>query len=69
MSEETKVMEMDRIAYSIILNSLINMKNDLREQEKETDLVDKVILKIIKAPSKQRKGVFHRKKEKSYETR
>lgn len=68
MEDEKRVMEVDKIAYAIILNSLINMKNELRQQEKETDLIDKVIVKIAKAPAKK-KGVFHRKKESRYETR
>ena len=69
MEDDKKIMEVDRVAYAIILNSLINMKNEMREQEKETDLIDKVIVKIIKAPSKQKKGVFHKKKEARNEAR
>ena len=68
MEDEKRVMEVDKIAYAIILNSLINMKNELRQQEKETDLIDKVIVKIAKSPT-NKKGVFHRKKESRYETR
>ena len=68
MESGKKVMEMDRVAYAIILNSLLSMKNELRQQEKETDLVDKVIIKIVNAPAKKN-GVFHRKKERSHETR
>lgn len=68
MGDEKRIMEMDRVAYAIILNSLLNMKNELRQQEKETDLVDKVILKLANAPSKQ-KGIFHRKKGDRNETR
>jgi hypothetical protein len=69
MKDEKRVVEMDRIVYAIILNSLLSMKNELRQQEKETDLIDKVIIKIAKAPSKKQKGIFHRKKGDSYETR
>lgn len=68
MEDKKRVMEMDRVAYAIILNSLLSMKNELRQQEKETDLIDKVIIKIVNAPSKQN-GRFHRKKGDSYETR
>ena len=64
MEDEKKVMELDRTAYAIILNSLIDMKNNMRKQEKETDLIDKVIVKIIKAPSKQKKGYFQKKRGK-----
>lgn len=61
MSDEKRVMEMNRMEYAIILNSLINMKNELHKQEKETDLIDKVIRKTIKSPSKQKNGIFHKK--------
>ncbi len=46
---------MDRIVYAIIINSLLSMKNELRQQEKETDLIDKVIIKVAKAPSKNKR--------------
>lgn len=68
MKDEKRLMEMDRVAYAIILNSLINMKNELRNQDKETDLVDKVIVKLANAPSKN-KGLFHKKREIRNETR
>ena len=69
MENEKRVIEMDRVVYAIILNSLLSMKNELRQQEKETDLIDKVIIKIAKAPSKKQKGIFYRKKGDSHETR
>ncbi len=68
MEDEKRVVEMDRVVYSIILNSLLSMKKELSSQEKETDLIDKVIIKVAKAPSKQ-KGIFHRKKGDRNETR
>lgn len=68
MKEEKRVMEVDTVAYAIIFNSLVNMKNELRQQNKETDLIDKVIIKIAKAQSKQ-KGIFHKKKGARNETR
>lgn len=69
MKNEKRIMEIDRVAYTIILNSLFKMKNELQEQQKETDLINKVIVNIIKAPSKQKIGIFsNRKKNKDYET-
>ena len=64
MEDEKRVVEMDRIVYAIIINSLLSMKNELRQQEKETDLI-----KVAKAPSKKQKGIFHRKKGDRDETR
>ena len=69
MKNEKRIMEIDRVAYAIILNTLFKMKNELQEQQKETDLINKVIVNIIKAPSKQKIGIFsNRKKNKDYET-
>ena len=69
MKNEKRIMEIDRVAYAIILNSLFKMKNELQEQQKETDLINKVIVNIIKAPSKQKIGIFsNRKNNKDYET-
>ena len=34
MEDEKRVVEMDRIFYAIIINSLLSMKNELRQQEK-----------------------------------
>ena len=60
MSDEKRVMEMNRMEYEIILNSLINMKNEMHKQEKETDLIDKVFWNTIKSPSNQKNGLFHK---------
>lgn len=69
MSTDTRVMEMDKVEYAIIINSLMSMRNALQQEEKETDLVDKVIRKAIKLPTKQ-KGIFHKAKgSKCYEAR
>ena len=68
MEDKKRIMEIDRVAYGIILNSLVSMKNELKKQEKETDLIDKVIIKIVNAPSKK-KGIFHSKKERRPEPR
>ena len=61
MEDDKKVMELDRTTYAVILNSLIDMKNNMRKKEVETDIIDKVIVKVIKEPSKQKKGIFKRK--------
>lgn len=73
MEDEKRVMEIDEIEFAIIINALMSMRNALLEEKKETDLVDKVIRKTIKAPSKEKskeKGKFHKKKrDDSYESR
>ena len=61
MEDDKRVMELDRATYAVILNSLIDMKNNMRKKEVETDIIDKVIVKVIKAPTKQKKGICKRK--------
>ena len=70
MNTDTRVMEMDKVEYAIILNSLMNMRNSLKQEEKETDLVDKVIRKTLKLSPKQKGGLFYKMKRKdNYESR
>lgn len=63
MEKNTRVMEMSQVEYAIIINSLMNMRNTLKQEEKATDLVDKVIRKTLKLSPKQ-KGIFYKMKRK-----
>ncbi len=71
MNKQTnmRTMEIDKNEYAIILNALISMRNALRQEQKETDLVDKVIVKTVKAPSKKNRGIFKMKRKDSNDTR
>lgn len=70
MNTDTRVMEMNQVEFAIIVNALMNMRNTLKQEEKETDLVDKVIRKTIKLSPKQKGGLFYKMKRKEdYETR
>ena len=71
MSTQTNIrmMEIDKAEYAIILNALVSMHNALKQEEKDTDLVDKVILKTVKAPSKKNKGIFKMKRKDNNDTR
>ena len=71
MNKQTnmRTMEIDKNEYAIILNALISMRNALRQEQKETDLVDKVIVKTVKAPSKKNRGIFKMKRKDSIDTR
>ena len=68
MNDEKRVMEIDQSEFAIIINALMNLRNNLKQEEKETDLIDKVIRKTIKCPSKQN-GIFHKKRNDDYESR
>ena len=62
MNDEKRVMEMDKVEFAIIVNALMSMRTALLQEQKETDLVDKVIRKTIKTPTKQKKGIFYKAK-------
>ena len=66
--EEKRVIEMNQKDFAIIINALMNMRKNMLQEQKETDLVDKVIRTTIKAPAKP-KGIFHKKRREIYETR
>lgn len=67
---DKRLMEMNQTDYAIIINALMNMRNSLLKEQQETDIIDKVIRKTIKAPSKEKKEIFHKFKRKdAYETR
>ncbi len=70
MVDEKRVMEIDKREFAIIINALMSLRNAMLQEQQETDLVDKVIKKTLKAPSKK-KGIFFKGKVRNdrYETR
>ena len=46
-------MTLDRYEHSVVVNALNEMRNDLLEEERPTDIVDEVLLKVIDAPAKK----------------
>lgn len=68
MEDEKKVMELNQKDFAIVINALMNMRRNMIQEQKETDLVDKVIKLSIKAPTKP-KGRFKKKRKEIYETR
>ncbi|MBR3255521.1 MAG: hypothetical protein IKF97_04835 [Clostridia bacterium] len=67
MEDEKRVMELNQKDFAIVINALMNMRRNMIQEQKETDLVDKVIKLSIKAPTK--KGRFKKKRKELYETR
>lgn len=47
---EKRVLTLDRYEHGVIINALNEMRNDLLEEERPTDIVDEVLLKAIVAP-------------------
>ena len=52
---EKRVLTLDRYEHGVIINALNEMRNDLLEEERPTDIVDEVLLKVIDAPAKKEK--------------
>ena len=51
--QEKRVLTLDRYEHGVVVNALNEMRNDLLEEERPTDIVDEVLLKVIDAPAKK----------------
>ena len=52
---EKRVLTLDRYEHGVVINALNEMRNDLLDEERPTDIVDEVLLKVIDAPTKKEK--------------
>ena len=50
---EKRILTLDRYEHGVVINALNEMRNDLLEEERPTDIVDEVLLKTIEAPTKK----------------
>ena len=50
---EKRVLTLDQYQHSVVINALNDMRNDLIEEKRPTDIVDEVLIKAIDAPSKK----------------
>ena len=51
--QEKRVLTLDRYEHGVVVNALNEMRNDLLEEERPTDIVDEVLLKVIYAPRRR----------------
>ena len=51
MSDEKKVITVDDFDHRLMVNGLNNFRNDLIKEDKPTEDVDELILKVIDAPT------------------
>ena len=51
--EEKRVLTLDKYEHGVVVNALNEMRNDLLEEHRSTDIVDEVLLKAIDAPTKK----------------
>ena len=54
--EEKRVLTLDKYEHGVVVNALNEMRNDLLEEQRSTDIVDEVLLKAIDAPTKKVKS-------------
>ena len=51
--EEKRVLTLDKYEHGVVVNALNEMRNDLLEEQRSTDIVDEVLLKAIDAQTKK----------------
>ena len=51
--QEMRVLTLDRYQHGVVVNALNDMRNDLLDERRPTDIVDEVLIKAIDAPSKK----------------
>ena len=54
--EKKRVLTLDKYEHGVVVNALNEMRNDLLEEQRSTDIVDEVLLKAIDAPTKKVRG-------------
>lgn len=55
MSEEKRVIAVDDFEHRLMVNGIADFRNDLIKEDKPTEDVDELLLKIIDAPTKKGK--------------
>lgn len=56
MAEEKRVVELTNLEYRLMVGGLASFRNDLIREEKPTEDVNELLLKVIDAPKKKRFG-------------
>ena len=51
--EEKRIVALDRYEHGVLVNALNEQRNDLLAEQRPTDAVDDVLLKVIDAPTKK----------------
>ena len=60
MAEEKKVITLDDFEQRRMVSGLMDFRNDLLKEEKPTEDINDLILKVIDAPTKKEKRRFDR---------
>lgn len=60
MAEEKKVITLGDFEQRLMVSGLMDFRNDLIKEEKPTEDINDLILKVIDAPTKKGKRIFDR---------
>ena len=60
MAEEKKVITLDDFEQRLMVSGLMDFRNDLLKEEKPTEDINDLIVKVIDAPTKKEKRRFDR---------
>ena len=60
MAEEKKVITLDDFEQRLMVTGLMDFRNDLLKEEKPTEDINDLFLKVIDAPTKKEKRRFDR---------
>ncbi|MGI6743353.1 MAG: hypothetical protein ACOX4O_06825 [Eubacteriales bacterium] len=55
MAEEKKVLTLDEFEQRLMVSGLMDFRNDLLKDDKPTEDINDLILKVIDAPTKKKK--------------
>jgi len=55
MKDDKRILELDKYEYGVVFNTLNDKRNELLKEQRPTDAVDDVLLKVIDAPAKKRR--------------
>ena len=53
--QDMRVLTLDPYQHGVVINALNNLRNDLIEDKRPTDIVDEVLIKTVDAPSKSKR--------------
>jgi len=62
MSDEKRVLELDKYEYGAVVNIINDKRTDMMNKQEDTEFVDEILRKVIKAPSKK-KGLLKKVKD------
>jgi len=63
MSEEKRILELDKYEYGVIFHSLNDKRTALLKEKQPTDAIDDVLIKVIDAPSLKKRRERYRTDE------